>query len=1315
MAVERSIVRQASPEIRRAVAAGVARAAVRPVPLAHQLQQRLGNHGVQALIARVSGGGAGQGHDGLKVSSPTDPAEREAVAAAKSVMRSATPDVGAGGAHGVQRAGGGHVDAGPDMAQRIERAKIGGAVLPAGLRSFMEGRFGARFGGVRLHTGGEAADLSRALNAHAFTSGQHVFFAANRFRPDTPDGQELIAHELVHTIQQGAGSAGSPVVAREAAGAGEKPGLWSRAKNLVSGAAGFVEGVAWDALGTVAPNLVPIIRDGAGGVLSWLSARVGAAVDGLVNTALAPVRAVSGVGQALSAQFGPMIATMQDAAGKIARNDCSPIKDAATKLESIALKLVTPVVDKLQPVMTKVKAFFTGLWDTMGAPACEWLKTLAGQKWDEIKAVASWIWQATTFMRKFYGDAWTWLKNKIGIGDGPEGENGILQWVQGKVEAAWGVIKTALAPFKNEIVAIGATVGAVAVMLSPAGPVMAVGAAGYAIVQGVRWIAANWGNGALLVRSRDYIQKNLIPSLVSGAQRFQNSVVAMASSIGGALGRLAAGLGRAVGAVAGSALRVLTTAVNWVADQATALAQWAGGALASLTAVVGAALGKLQSFLKGMLDFFAKLGPVLLDVWGLPVLLGQKVWDWIPACIRDPVIDFIGPIILRQIELFEALGRDENAWAKTKTEVHRLIKLVFKDHDLKGAVRAAFDFVLRIFEIPPELLTEIRQKAAASWDVVVKKPLEFIKNTVRSLGHGFKLLWLNIGKHLANGVQGWLFGELKDQNIERPASWTSVSDVFYFALSVMGLSIDHVIVLLKKKFEKQADKIDGIVTWARRFKTVAAWVAGLIDTKKTPAENSQKLVDRGKDFGGTIFTGMAEWIAGKVATELAIMAAAAAASAGLSQVIDTARRIYIAFVSAKRWAKKILQMVSQTLDQVVDIAIGRIEIAGARFRDIMDKGMPVVIGFLADQVGLGDVGAELRRIVQKLRAKVDDAINWFIDVARAAIEFVIGLVQKGVKAVTNWWRKKTSIGGGHELLFVGGKKDARLEAHSPEGMEPDVFTAQFKPTGGETKRVKDLTKEINRVKAKIVKAQNEKTPNEDVIATLDIELTGYFNQLGEVLSALIDRSGEEGSEKNPIPIVYPKRRAGAYPIIYVGPKTEQPLKQDWLKKCAQEGKGKAKSLLDHVPPETKAALLKEDSFKVWGGRVEAYKPTGGKRQLPSGEPVGLSEQFANLQPGRVLMFSEKGGTGGGRKINDLFRPFGYRAQNNVLDGDHVMERQLGGPDHVDNLWPLPASENRSSGATVKGMRHPESGKVLDDVRVKKGGTIYLLIKSVIGG
>jgi hypothetical protein len=56
---------------------------------------------------------------------------------------------------------------------------------------------------VRAHTDARAAGLAAGLNARAFAVGRHVAFGAGEYRPGTPIGDALVAHELAHVVQQG--------------------------------------------------------------------------------------------------------------------------------------------------------------------------------------------------------------------------------------------------------------------------------------------------------------------------------------------------------------------------------------------------------------------------------------------------------------------------------------------------------------------------------------------------------------------------------------------------------------------------------------------------------------------------------------------------------------------------------------------------------------------------------------------------------------------------------------------------------------------------------------------------------------------------------------------------------------------------------------------------------------------------------------------------------------------------------------------------------------------------------------------------------
>nr|MBL8412094.1 DUF4157 domain-containing protein [Dechloromonas sp.] len=149
-----------------------------------------------AVVQRVASGVQCQS---LRVSSPGDAAEVEARRVARSVVSMPAP------AAAISRS--------PVLPQRAETTATrptlpglpgGGAPLPEAVRSFMEPRFRADFSRVRIHTDERAAGAARQAQARAFTVGERIYFAGGQFRPETAEGRELLAHELTHTIQQGA-------------------------------------------------------------------------------------------------------------------------------------------------------------------------------------------------------------------------------------------------------------------------------------------------------------------------------------------------------------------------------------------------------------------------------------------------------------------------------------------------------------------------------------------------------------------------------------------------------------------------------------------------------------------------------------------------------------------------------------------------------------------------------------------------------------------------------------------------------------------------------------------------------------------------------------------------------------------------------------------------------------------------------------------------------------------------------------------------------------------------------------------------------
>jgi Domain of unknown function (DUF4157) len=167
----------------------------------------------------------------LEVGAADDPLEREADRVAGHVLR--MPDPGAArrplsrtSVRSVQRAWscGGTAEGecagcAADMLQRRgvslgsdsgmpapaavhEALGTAGQPLDTATRTFIEPRLGLDLSPVRVHTGTRAEESARAVNALAYTVGQHVVFGSGQYAPGTAQGRRLLTHELMHTVQQ---------------------------------------------------------------------------------------------------------------------------------------------------------------------------------------------------------------------------------------------------------------------------------------------------------------------------------------------------------------------------------------------------------------------------------------------------------------------------------------------------------------------------------------------------------------------------------------------------------------------------------------------------------------------------------------------------------------------------------------------------------------------------------------------------------------------------------------------------------------------------------------------------------------------------------------------------------------------------------------------------------------------------------------------------------------------------------------------------------------------------------------------------------
>lgn len=91
------------------------------------------------------------------------------------------------------------------FASSLISSKGGGSPLPKATKNMMETAFKTDFSSVKIHIGSQASEMSKRINAKAFTYGNNIYFGEGQFNTSSREGKHLLAHELTHVLQQSGG------------------------------------------------------------------------------------------------------------------------------------------------------------------------------------------------------------------------------------------------------------------------------------------------------------------------------------------------------------------------------------------------------------------------------------------------------------------------------------------------------------------------------------------------------------------------------------------------------------------------------------------------------------------------------------------------------------------------------------------------------------------------------------------------------------------------------------------------------------------------------------------------------------------------------------------------------------------------------------------------------------------------------------------------------------------------------------------------------------------------------------------------------
>ena len=1171
-----------------------------------------------------------------------------------------------GAAPALQRKTDGGLHTTSQFTSQVRSSAGGGAALPAPVQQSMSSAFQADFSSVRIHTDTQAAQLSADIGAKAFTHGSDIYFNDNQFDTASTDGRFLLAHELTHTVQQGAALKRTvqpntaPGIQRD-----EEPqekSWWDKLKDVGASALKSI-------LPQKAYNMFVSIQDK--GIIGFIKEGIFKLFENLLKGL--------GFSNAQILLIFQIFATLKDKLPFILQavraGDCKPLFEAMDLLSEVVGAIGGRVWDKLMEELEPIRLWLIDLWNTYAAPAIDAVTTFAGDLWNDIKSLGKSVWDWFAPLREGIGDAWAWVVETLGFGSSDE--PGLLGVISQKLAAAWSEIKGILKP----------VIDPVNEMISGIKSLVSLEAIKNLQKDAKEWLdkiaktaTAMGGDDDKLANNQLSLRTVILPALNKSIDNLRKTIQAAGNWVTEKINNIAANVtGFIQGFQASTYLNPLYSVVKWVPDQIENFKDWSDNKVAQLFTDIQAGLESLRKFVEPVVALLEKVVKVLGDLLGhLPDLILGVPWMFLPKCIKDPITKWLTEVVLKQIPIISEFIALTEKWEEIKSAALLVIKQVFLDGQLAKGLWTYFKTLLGLLGIDPKLVTKVIAKAATNFSAIISKPGDFLKNVWTAIKGGFSLFFDHITIHLPKGALDWLFGEVKGASKVAPPKESStgsisIGSILGYVLDVFGITKDNVYERMRQHPKIGPEKVKRIQQIEKVLTGVLEWLSAWI--VEGPEGLLKKIKKDLGDLKTTIINGVVSWVTTRITAEITKKLLTSSDPSGIGAILTTIKTVYDAIKAAVAYVNRILDLVNSVMDSTAEIIAGNTKAASEYLEKVLAKAVPVVVGFAVEAI-IGPVGEAIRDIIGAARQKVDEVIDRLINAALGAIEALVQGGKAVVGALVEWWKASKSFTGKdghhHKLYLEGSENSAELMVASKTTRFADFISAIDVADSSEKKAAKqpaaDIAKEIDKKKQSFfAKPKPTKENKEKAYQDHKKEMKDLLTSLSVYVTILLD--GKE---------------------IPSGKTKSDAIKMAWYK---PEGEYKPFSLVDELGKEVTFGFA---GAKKWF-RIDSEKVNGRRRGTLSVSLGGLVAE--KPEPGGVGLFVELGVAADYRikSKETVYRTGSYRnvfkgryqqalrlilkshgMNMNGFDADHVRDLQFGGHDDLDNLWPLNAQINQSS-------------------------------------
>jgi hypothetical protein len=952
--------------------------------------------------------------------------------------------------------------------QQLNSSAGQGSALSSGARSEMESGIGADFSSVRIHSDSRAAQMSQQISARAFTHGGDIYFNQGQYQPQTASGRHLLAHELTHTVQQGAAPQRQAHISRV-----EQP--LAQGKRIQRGWLGS----AWSAVSGAASAAVEWAGDQIDRALNWAKDKFRDFVQRIPGYKLLSVilRQDPVTGAAVARNGRNFILAGLDVIpfGESYRKKL----EQTGKMEEAASWLDGEIAKLGDISLSGILSAFSRFWSSLSLSD---LRDIPGVLARAAAIIRNPVARVVRFAINIASKLLEIVKNGV--------LSSLVNFVRERTRA-YPLLTVILRkdPITDEVVERnGMNLIRGFMLLSESG------AEQLRQMQqsGALQRAADWIDGAVarLDLSWETIKGlfrrawNLvsISSLLHPLATFQELFAIFVAPAGRIL--------RFVGEVAVKILQLIKDALI---NRLVAYARTTRG-YPLLTVILGrdpfsgkAVPRSTENIVHGFMVLkeggeeqfqemkssgaIARLSArveaamaLLNFTWAYIRGLFTRAWN------SFSLSDLVAP--------FEAFARIMGLFAEP---LMRLVSFVWQ------IIKIVIEVLLTMMRFPFALINNIITRAMEAIDDIKRDPIGFLKNLIRAVKQGFMQFFDRIGTHLINGVTGWLFGQLEDAGITPPRD-LSFRSILGLVMQVLGITVDRIWSKLAERIGQ--DRVDRIRGMIDRLTGIWSFVKDVM--QRGVVAIWEYIQDRLSNLWDMVLGAIRNWIVTRIIQRVTTKLLSMLDPSGIMAVINGFIAFYNAVQSFIQYLREMLEIVNSFVVGVAEIARGDVSRAANFLEDALARGISIAIGFLANQVGLGGLGRRIGEMIENVRSVVDRALDWLIDRAVSAGSALLNMGRNAIASVRNWWQRRNRLttrdGDRHELSFQGDGGSARLVIASEHPGPYLDFIAELKALHNLSET------DVSEARQKAIQIDQEKSSNrsdEEKAANIDT----YFNQL----------------------------------------------------------------------------------------------------------------------------------------------------------------------------------------------------------------------------